>query len=174
MGRRVSAGLGQCPINFVCVTKQEEEIIGGGGGGVGRGSLSRGGGIDEEAERSPFCSLRQLFTFHISYTANCLHYNANSCLCMKYLHATQLFVFHFLHTVSRVSCNFSGLISFSQVRYGFLRSGMVNSFHRLGMVFSGLVWFSQFWYLFAAVGNCLHLIFPPPPSAQGLTKCQSH
>ena len=106
--------------------------------------------IDEEAERSPFCSLRQLFTFHISYTANCLHYNANSCPCMKYLHATQLFVFHFLHTVSRVSCNYSGLIyqdiSFSQVRYGFLRSGMVNSFHRLGMVFSGQVWFSQFCY----------------------------
>ena len=144
--------------------------------------------IDEEAERSPFCSLRQLFTFHISYTANCLHYNANSCPCMKYLHATQLFVFHFLHTVSRVSCNYSGLIyqdiSFSQVRYGFLRSGMLNSFHRLGMVFSDQVWFSQFWcgflssgmvwYQFAAVGNCLHLIFPPPPSAQGLTKCQSH
>ena len=51
-------------------------------GGCGGGSRSREV-IDEEAERSPFCSRGQLFTFHISFTSHCLHFILR-----------KLFVFH--------------------------------------------------------------------------------
>ena len=51
-------------------------------GGCGGGSRSREV-IDEEAERSPFCSRGPLFTFHISFTSHCLHFILR-----------KLFVFH--------------------------------------------------------------------------------